>query len=392
MAQAEAHSVNNVLEVHKGDTVWSLAKEQLHQRLGAQFDQLDEARKTYLIDGIKDKIAANPSAFGLRDIDQLQVGDKIDFTEAFKDPEILKELQAHAAQLDQADLQNIISNNEALREAASHGVHITSENVDQVAATIREHGVDALNPDGSLRAVAKVAKEAVQASVENNPAAGEIGENAKTVVELAKETADKFIESPDAQYSNDVFVAAKSAGTLDAVFNKLVDSGNTEQIEHFINDWTQAEGLSDNKREIFLGSLMHNDNLELGLNGQIEADDGVKILQENLKAFDATVLDANVHTTEEALKAFEDLPKDEWSAVRVGDKYALVRKVVDHKLFWHKLRWLVSFNADHNAEMTIGDKDSLENILANKTFGSSVVSEVKKVVSTNFNNHPPAMS
>ncbi len=387
-SQTETPSFNNVLEVHKGDTVWSLAKEQLHQRLGAQFDSLDEARKTYLIDGIKDKIAANPSAFGLRDIDQLQVGDKIDFTEAFKDPELLKELQAHAAQLDQADLQNIISNNEALKEAASHGVRITSENVDQVAATIREHGIDALNPDGSLRVAAKAAKETVQASMENSPVNSEMGE----AVELSKQTADSFIESPNAQYNSDIFAAAKSAGSLDAVFNKLVDNGNTEQIEGFINDWAQAEGLSDNKREIFLGSLMHNDNLELGLNGQIEAGDGVKILQENLKAFDATVLDANAHTTEEALKAFEDLPKDEWSAVKVGDRYALVRKVVDHKLFWHKLRWLVSFNADHNAEMTISDKDSLENILANKTFGSSVVSNVKKVVSAKFDNHPPAMS
>lgn len=389
LAKVEA-VFNNVSEVKSGDTVWSLAKDQLHQRLGAQFDQLDEARKTYLIDAIKDKVAANPSAFGLNhSIDQLQVGEKIDFSTAFKDPNFLKEIQAQAGKLDQAALDNIIHNNESLEAAAKSGIRITSANVDQIAAQVKEHGVAALNPDGSLRQAASVAKEVVQTGVEN--AEANAAEAAKTA---ASQALEKFMQvsAPEAQYDSQIFAAAKTAGSLDAVFNKVLATGDTAKIEHFINDWAQAEGLTNNKREIFLGSLMHDGRLDLNVGGQVKLGDGIKILQENLRAFDATVLDAGSHTVEEGVKAFSDLPKDQWAAVKVGDQYALVRRIVDHKLIFHKLRWLVSFDADHQPEMTIGDKDSLARILMNKTFGSRVGSTVNKVISANLDKHPPAMS
>ncbi len=66
----------------KGDSIWKMAEDQLEKHYGEKFSGLEEAQKTYLIDAIKDKIAENPENFGMNDVDDLKIGQEVDFSKA----------------------------------------------------------------------------------------------------------------------------------------------------------------------------------------------------------------------------------------------------------------------------------------------------------------------
>lgn len=78
----------------RGDSVWRLIERQLeehglmkslHERVENGEISYDDfvARKTYITDAIKDRIAANPGEFGLHDADHVGVGQEIDLSRAF---------------------------------------------------------------------------------------------------------------------------------------------------------------------------------------------------------------------------------------------------------------------------------------------------------------------
>lgn len=80
--EAMAAAKLNEVVVGKGDNLWNIIDKKLDTVYGEKFDGLGEARKTYVIDAIKDEIARNPGAYGLKNIDELQVGQKIDLSNA----------------------------------------------------------------------------------------------------------------------------------------------------------------------------------------------------------------------------------------------------------------------------------------------------------------------
>ena len=98
--------------VHKGDSVWKITKRVLEKKIGKEFDFLDEGQKRYLIDAIKDKIAANPEKFGLseKNIDLIHPGEKINFSPIFEDKEFLKEIFKKAKDLSLKEKVHILSN------------------------------------------------------------------------------------------------------------------------------------------------------------------------------------------------------------------------------------------------------------------------------------------
>ncbi|MBU1729999.1 hypothetical protein KJ557_00330 [Patescibacteria group bacterium] len=119
--------------VQPGDSVWSIAEDQLQEK--GYFDGLkgsaDEvlAKKTYLIDAIKDKVVANPSEFGIGsgNADKIFPGDKLNLTSIFKDKSLLDGFVNKANGLSASDVENILNYNNVseMAEAGQGGVEQT---------------------------------------------------------------------------------------------------------------------------------------------------------------------------------------------------------------------------------------------------------------------------
>lgn len=109
------------LEVHKGDTVWGIIDKQLSQIKGATYEHLGEARKTFTIDSLKDKVAAmspdDLKKIGISsgNIDKLNIGDKIDFSKILADENVANALEG-AERLNNEQITNIAHNNELILE------------------------------------------------------------------------------------------------------------------------------------------------------------------------------------------------------------------------------------------------------------------------------------
>ena len=123
--------------IEKGDSVWSTTEDQLEKHFGNAFTNLDEAKRTYIIDAIKDKIVADPEKYGLvgvGDIDNLEAGSKIDFSSVFRDRAEMENIFGKAGVLTEAQIENIERNNQVLREwVREHPEEqLTSEKVDEI--------------------------------------------------------------------------------------------------------------------------------------------------------------------------------------------------------------------------------------------------------------------
>jgi len=104
--------------VGAGGSVWRAAEDQLEKHFGKAFANLNEGQRTYIIDALKDKIVANPEKYGLTGItdpDQIPVGAKIDFSELIKDGGEMEKIFGKAGVLSEAQVDNIVRNNEVLR-------------------------------------------------------------------------------------------------------------------------------------------------------------------------------------------------------------------------------------------------------------------------------------
>ncbi len=131
----EAISQEFYIETAKpGDSVWKMAQRQLEEHYGKSFVELNEAQKTYIIDAIKDRVAADPQSFGLENIDNIKVGQKIDFSEIFKKELDIEDTFSRAEELSGTQMENIVKNNEILREwVKNHPTErLTSEKVEEI--------------------------------------------------------------------------------------------------------------------------------------------------------------------------------------------------------------------------------------------------------------------
>jgi hypothetical protein len=120
-----------VVEVQKGDSLWKIIDKQLENQEG--YADLNEAQKTYVIDALKDKVAADPEKFGLDNIDKLKIGQKIDLSELFQDKQP-ENLIAGVQDLSEGQMQNILDNNQKLKDwfTANPGEELTSAKTTEI--------------------------------------------------------------------------------------------------------------------------------------------------------------------------------------------------------------------------------------------------------------------
>lgn len=117
-----------------GDSVWRMAERQLSANLGEEYQNLNEAQKTHLIDLVKDRIAENPAEFGLSDTDKINAGQKIDFSSILQEKTAVHDYIERAKALTEGEMGNISRNNAALESwAGAHpGEELTSEKAGEI--------------------------------------------------------------------------------------------------------------------------------------------------------------------------------------------------------------------------------------------------------------------
>jgi hypothetical protein len=120
-----------IVEVQKGNPLCKIIGKQLEGYEG--YADLNEAQKTYVIDALKDKVAANPETFGLENIDKLEIGQKIDLSEIFQDNQP-ENLITEAQDLNSEQMQSILENNQKLGDwvEANPGEELTSEKTAEI--------------------------------------------------------------------------------------------------------------------------------------------------------------------------------------------------------------------------------------------------------------------
>lgn len=94
----------DAVEVKQGDSVWKIVENRLESN--ENFNNLNDAQKTYVIDHFKDQIEADPEKFGLADVDKINVGDKINLGEIGSGDE-MNEAIAKAQGLSESQMENI---------------------------------------------------------------------------------------------------------------------------------------------------------------------------------------------------------------------------------------------------------------------------------------------
>lgn len=115
--------INSIEIAKSGDSVWKLAENQLESR--GYFKSLTGtpeeilAKKTYLIDAIKDKIAETPKDFGMTDANKLQIGQKVDFSGIFENKNDIGNIIDKAEALGKDKIESITQN--LTGESLSHG-------------------------------------------------------------------------------------------------------------------------------------------------------------------------------------------------------------------------------------------------------------------------------
>ena len=126
-----------IIEVQKGDNLWKIIDKQMENQ--ESYAGLDKARKIYVIDALKDKVAADPGKFGLENIDKLKIGQKINLSELFQEEQPEK-LITGVRDLNEEQVRNIMENNEKLRGwiNTNPGEELTSEKTEEILKEIKE--------------------------------------------------------------------------------------------------------------------------------------------------------------------------------------------------------------------------------------------------------------
>ncbi|MDP3965044.1 MAG: DNA translocase FtsK [bacterium] len=216
-------SPKNIETVQQGDSVWKLAERQLTNRFGDAFTGLDEARQTYVIDAIKDRLVADPEAFGLEDLN-LQPGDQIDFSSVFEGENTvnLDDVFSEAKALDQAAVDSILENNTKIEEWVDDnpGEALTEEQVDEILSS---------SPGTQELATAE------------NPVAAADAAKQSFVEKMTQEVAAN--NHPESELAQ----AAASSGD-----NVEVSSYMADQLEHYfaVNDIINSQLSPDTAKQI----------------------------------------------------------------------------------------------------------------------------------------------
>lgn len=104
------------IEVQEGDSLWKIIGKQLGEKY-QDYANLDGAKKTYVINALKDKMAEDPKKFGLDNIDKLKIGQKIDLSAIFDGKESdAGNFMEKAQVLSEDQTGSILENNQKLND------------------------------------------------------------------------------------------------------------------------------------------------------------------------------------------------------------------------------------------------------------------------------------
>ncbi len=161
-----------------GDSVWRIAEHQLESQgyfkgLTGTAEEI-AAKKTYLTDWVKDQVVNNRAKFGLTDPDKLAVGQKIDFSDIFKDKEAISKVMADVGRLSPAEIEHINYNNDLLSQwVKTHpGERLTSDKVAEILGgkrlEILTEGNETFSAENYLRGLGQEERELAETQIQQS--------------------------------------------------------------------------------------------------------------------------------------------------------------------------------------------------------------------------------
>ena|GEM_PF-1528494 len=222
-------TISGVETVKRGDSSWKVLRRQLEARFGEEeaYKKLSPEQKTYLIDHLKDKIAANPKSFGLENADKLKVGQKIELTRLFEDKDDINKAFEKAQGLADKDIKNIAANNETIKDWTEKHPRsrLTSQKVEEILQD-RQKGTGA------------TASVEEHSSVPENLPMGD-AQPEKTVVAASRESLGE-----------NAFDFRKFVGNYDRYFSRMNETGG--KIDDILRQYPDMKNADISSMRAFL--------------------------------------------------------------------------------------------------------------------------------------------
>lgn len=127
-----------------GNSTWKLLEKTLEHN--DKFKAMNEAQKTFVVSTLANELMEDPSSYGLHENGDLLVGDKVDFTELFKDVKGTNAILDKAEHLSDGQVKSIMENNEKIADWVEKHPNelLTNEKVSEILAT--KSGVEISEP------------------------------------------------------------------------------------------------------------------------------------------------------------------------------------------------------------------------------------------------------
>ena len=116
-----------------GDGIWKLLERQLEKRV-VGWDTLQEGQRTGLIDTYKNQVAADLPTFKLENIDQVKLGQSVDFSSLFEDRPAMQDVIDKIKAWEQVKITRVEGNNRILEAWVTDnpGSALTSERAEEI--------------------------------------------------------------------------------------------------------------------------------------------------------------------------------------------------------------------------------------------------------------------
>lgn len=250
MSKHYAPAFNSVEVAGKGnDSVWKMIDHQLQGRYGNAYSAMSPEQKANIIDTLKNQVAKDPKSFGLKNIDTLKIGQKVDLSRLFGDGQKVHQMFDHAAHLKPEQLENIAKNNKTIADwVKSHpGERLTSPKVEEILRGAKTGATTAHSMPG-----------AAQTTTHSMPSGGT--HNAQYLPNEPKVSAKGATE------------AIKSA--KEAVFNIKTPKGYAGALEHYLKTHNMPGNMAHQKAQEISG-------VTSGVPAEIQPDGGVLLKYPN---------------------------------------------------------------------------------------------------------------
>lgn len=215
---ADVHAAEVV--VKKGDSVWKIIDQELGKRLD-NYGSMSEAQKTYIIDSLKDKVVANPKAFGIENPELITPGQKIDLTSLFETKATVAKAAKAAASLSKEQLEHIDSLRSAASTAAKSAVESSAPDL---GVTTHDAGTVAQEGKAFFKEASLDADDAATTAGRGIATVGseDLTYNSESALTWPK-GMDAFRQSTESSATNETAIIVEKAGKAFERIGKLTD-------------------------------------------------------------------------------------------------------------------------------------------------------------------------